>query len=176
MTGPRNILMAATPRNGGLPSSAARLLLAIAVLTWPTSARADIDNTATASANYGGVPITSPPSATAVPVAPSAAAMTVTKTADVTAEAAAGQVITYTYVVTNTGNETLSGIQLNDSHNAAGPAPVPHNEVLSTDSGTANDSTDAITDDGVWTSLAPGDAVTFTATYTVTQADVDSLQ
>lgn len=176
MTGPRNIKMAATPRNGGLPPSAARLMLAIAVLAWPSSARGDIDNIATASATYAGAPVTSTPSAAAVPVAPSAPAMTVTKTADVTSEVAAGQVVTYTYVVTNTGNGTLTNISLSDSHNASGPAPVPRNETLSTDSGLANDSTDATANDGIWTSLAPGDAVTFTATYTVTQTDVDSLQ
>jgi len=42
------------------------------------------------------------------------------------------------------------------------------------DAGTAGDSTDAAMN-GSWDVLAPGDVITFTGTYTVTQADVDSL-
>jgi len=45
---------------------------------------------------------------------------------------------------------------------------------LLTDNGTAGDSTDAA-DDGSWDVLAPGDVITFTGTYVVTQADVDLL-
>lgn len=101
--------------------------------------------------------------------------MTVTKTASSDTNVPAGVSITYTYVVSNTGNQSISNIQLNDVHNGSNPAPVPGNETLSADNGIANDSTDA-TVDGIWDRLAPGDQVTFTSTYVVTQTDVDTLQ
>lgn len=109
---------------------------------------------------------------TIVPANPS---MTVTKNADNDTNVPAGVSITYTYVVTNSGNQFLSNITLADAHNGSGPAPVPTNETLSADNGIINDSTDAGID-GSWDSLAPGDEVTFTATYAVTQGDVDTLQ
>ena len=80
--------------------------------------------------------------------------ISITKTAtfndNVTANgfADAGETITYTFVVTNTGNTTVSGITITDPLIAV-PGTV---------------------------TLAPGasDASTFTATYTITQADVDA--
>lgn len=134
----------------------------------------DIDNTATASGTYDGTTVQASGSASvALLLSPG---LSVTKTANDTTDVVAGQVITYTYVVTNTGNQTVINISLSDSHNGAGPAPVPGSETLSTDAGTTGDSTDATANNGVWSSLAPGDAVTFTATYTVLQTDVDTRQ
>lgn len=101
--------------------------------------------------------------------------MSVIKTASPASGVKAGDVITYTYVVKNTGNVTLHGVSLVDLHNASGPAPAPKGETL-TDAAPLGDSNDATANDGVWTSLAPGDSVTFTATYTVTQHDQDTLQ
>ena len=43
------------------------------------------------------------------------------------------------------------------------------------DNGTIGDSTDT-TIDGIWEVLAPGDEISLTAQYIVTQADVDNLQ
>jgi len=108
-------------------------------------------------------------------IVPGNSSITVTKTADTDTNVPAGVIITYTYVVTNTGNQTVSNISLSDVHNGSGPTPVPGNETLSADTGVANDSTDAAVD-GSWDSLAPGDEVTFTATYVVTQNDIDTLQ
>ncbi len=90
--------------------------------------------------------------------------------------APAGTVVTYTYVVTNSGNQTISGITLSDVHNASGPAPTPSGEVLSNDVAPLANSSDATPSNGVWSSLAPGDSVTFTGTYTISQTDVDVLQ
>ena len=101
--------------------------------------------------------------------------ISVTKQADDDTDVAVGQVITYTYVVTNTGNQVISNISLSDSHGGSGPPPVPGSETLTTDVGTIGDSTDAASN-GVWDTLGPGDQVTFTATYTVTQNDIDTLQ
>jgi hypothetical protein len=134
----------------------------------------DLDNTVTASGTAGTLAVQATgDAAVALNAAPS---LQVSKTADDTTDAIAGQIITYTYVVSNAGNQTVTNISLNDVHNGSGPAPAPGNEALSADTRTAGDSTDATANDGVWNVLAPGDSITFTASYTVTQSDVDTLQ
>jgi uncharacterized repeat protein (TIGR01451 family) len=62
-----------------------------------------------------------------------------------------GELISYTFVVTNTGNVTLDGVTVSD--------PLP--------------GLSAIVPAGV-DGLAPGASATFTATYAVTQADIDA--
>lgn len=104
--------------------------------------------------------------------------LTITKQADATAllgNVTAGQTITYTYVVTNSGNVTIHSVDVSDLHNGSDPDPVPLGETL-TDVAPLLDSTDSVANDGVWSDLKPGDSVTFTATYQVTQTDVDMLQ
>lgn len=110
-----------------------------------------------------------------ITVTPGTRSITVSKTADNTNNVPAGVTVTYTYVVTNDGDQVISNLSLSDAHGGSGPAPVPANETLTTDAGTIGDSTDAATN-GVWDTLAPGDQVTFTASYVVTQNDVDTLQ
>lgn len=69
---------------------------------------------------------------------------------------ALGQTITYEYVVVNTGNVTITGVSVNETaFNGSGTAPVPAPGA---------------------TTLAPGAQTIWTATYTVTQADIDNLQ
>jgi large repetitive protein len=102
--------------------------------------------------------------------------MLVTKAATPNTNLSAGQVVTYTYTVKNTGNVSIKNIALTDVHNAIGAAPVPGSEVVTGDVPPLNDSNDATAGNGVWSSLAPGDTITFTATYTVQQSDVDTLQ
>jgi uncharacterized repeat protein (TIGR01451 family) len=65
-----------------------------------------------------------------------------------------GDLITYTYAVTNTGNVTVTGVSVNDTHNGYG-------------------SLSAITPASV-ASLAPAATALFTATYTAIQADIDN--
>ncbi len=101
--------------------------------------------------------------------------ISVTKTADDTTDVTLGQIITYSYVVTNDGNQTISNIDMADVHGGSGPTPTPGSEVLSNDVAPLLDSTDASTN-GVWDNLAPGDSITFTGTYTVTQNDIDTKQ
>jgi hypothetical protein len=137
---------------------------------------ATIDNDATATGTYNGLPVNSNTATVQVDVAPSAPALLVTKTASPDTDVPAGTTVTYTYTVQNSGNQVLTNITLNDAHNGSGPAPIPGNETLTTDAGTVNDSTDSTANDGQWSTLAPGDVITLTATYIITQNDVDTQQ
>jgi large repetitive protein len=51
---------------------------------------------------------------------------------------------------------------------------VPGSEALSSDVAPLGDSTDVTSNNNSWSTLAPGDTVTFTASYTVSQADIDN--
>jgi hypothetical protein len=126
-----------------------------------TVTQADIDagsiaNSATATGTppAGVTAPVSPPSTVTVPVVDRTAALTVTKTATPTSVTAVGDIVTYTFHVTNTGNVLLSGITIDEgSFSGTGIAPVATCPPVS---------------------LAPGDSVDCTATYTVTQADIDA--
>ena len=77
------------------------------------------------------------------------AALTIDKTAGVPSGTTAGSTIDYTFLVTNTGNVTLTGLVVNDAQlDAAAICPV--------------------------TTLAPGASTTCTGTHTITQAEVDA--
>jgi hypothetical protein len=97
-------------------------------------------------------------------------ALVVTKTPDISSNVAAGQTVTYTYTVTNSGTTPITAINLVDSHNASGPAPTPAFVAFTTNLGGSTNSGNTIT------KLMPGDVAKYTATYIVTQADVDALQ
>ena len=114
--------------------------------------------------------------ATATVTVAAAPSLEMVKTADDTEFVTVGQVITYTYRVTNNGNVIIRDVAVSDTHNAAGAAPTPTNPQLVADNNTTGDSTDANSGDAAWDVLAPGDVIEFTGTYTVQQADIDNLQ
>ncbi|ROQ63234.1 putative repeat protein (TIGR01451 family) [Streptomyces sp. 840.1] len=107
-----------------------------------------VTNTATAQGKDGGTPVVSPPDDVTLPVR-SGPGLRLEKSADDTREYRAGDEVTYTYTVTNTGPEQLTGIAVTDDR------------VSAVTCGT--------------TTLAPagqeGDSTTCTGTYTVTDED-----
>jgi len=147
-----------------------------------TLVQADVDaggvsNTATGSAQTPvGTSVSDPIDAPVITNVAPAPELSVTKVADDDTLREAGDVVTYTYTVTNEGNVTINNVDLSDAHNGNGPAPSPLGESLTTDVAPPGDSTDVTANNGVWSVLRPGDTVTMTGTYTVTQADVDLLQ
>jgi uncharacterized repeat protein (TIGR01451 family) len=113
-----------------------------------------LTNTATVTGTPpAGTPPVSPPSTSIVTTSP-APAITVAKTADVTKITHAGQVVTYSFQVTNAGNVTITDPIVHEGafngHGTISPVVCP-----------AEAST-----------LAPAETVTCTATYTVVQADL----
>lgn len=101
--------------------------------------------------------------------------LTITKSANTAGPVAAGNIIGYTYSISNTGNITINNVAVSDVHNGTGIHPVPGTETLTGDVAPTGDSTD-VTSNGIWSILAPGDTIHFTANYTVTQSDIDTLQ
>ncbi|GAA1527208.1 hypothetical protein GCM10009690_32750 [Brevibacterium permense] len=112
----------------------------------------DLINTATARGTTpGDNEIASGPSSANVPKAPRSPQLKLEKTGEIQGAdiADVGDEIKYTFKVTNTGNTSISDVSIEDANvDKVEPANV----------GT----------------VAPGDSATFTATYTVTQADVDA--
>ena len=127
-----------------------------------TVTQADIDggtvsNTATATGTppAGDTTPVSPPSTVTIPGNQNPA-ITVVKTATPTTLTAAGQTVTYSFLVTNTGNVTLTNATVTETaFTGSGTAPT-----ISCPAGAA--------------SLLPGAQVTCAATYVATQADVDA--
>ena len=120
------------------------------------NAFANIDNVATASGTYIGVPVVSGNSPVSIPVVLNAPTIELQKSSIFNDEsgdgfAQVGETITYSFSVQNTGNVTLTNITLADTI-----VSVP----------------------GTIASLAPGaiDTTTFSATYTLLAADLLALQ
>ena len=116
-----------------------------------------VNDTATATGSPPGssVAISSPPSSTSTPAQAPAPAVSLTKTARAaggdTSAVSLGESITYTYLVTNTGNDNLLTVTVSD------PTVGPVTCLTLTAPG-----------------LAPGDQLACTSTYTVTAADVSA--
>ncbi|WP_102944949.1 OmpA family protein [Stenotrophomonas sp. VV52] len=114
----------------------------------------DIDNTATGTAVAPGGGSATGDATANVPVDPAAPRLVIDKTASPGQVSTAGEVITYTFVVNNPGNVTINDISVTDPKpglsaiTCVPPAPF---------------------------TLAPGASATCSATYTVTQDDIDNL-
>jgi uncharacterized repeat protein (TIGR01451 family) len=93
--------------------------------------------------------------------------ISVVKSASPTVVSAAGQAVTYTFVVTNDGKVSLGNVNVTDVFTTGGTGTMTAISCQSLASPAGSCS-------GTSTSLAPGQVATFTATYTVTQADVDA--
>jgi uncharacterized repeat protein (TIGR01451 family) len=140
-------------------------------LTAPTSADNDIDGTVTASGNYdpGAAPVVVTGNGSAPVPLNMVPSLDVTKVASQDTNVAAGTVITYTYRVRNNGTVPISNVTLTDTHKGVLNALTPAFASWITNTGSTNTG-------NLINTLAPGDEAEFTATYTVTQSDVDTLQ
>ena len=97
--------------------------------------------------SMGGMKLNAPVVGGSIVPVPPTSSITLTKSTTSTGYGAAGQTIPYSYLVTNSGATTLTGISVSDNKvSVSCPS----------------------------TTLAKGASETCTATYTVTQADVDS--
>ena len=108
-----------------------------------------VDNSATASGTTptGGTVNGGDTTSTGITASP---AITLDKQAGTPSGTTAGSTIAYTFLVTNTGNVTLTTVGVSDAKVGTVTCPL--------------------------TTLAPGDDTTCTAGYTLTQADVDAGQ
>jgi uncharacterized repeat protein (TIGR01451 family) len=109
-----------------------------------------VSNSATANAeDPNGDPVSD--SDTETVTASQTATLTLDKSASSATYSTVGDVITYTFTVENTGNVTLTDISITD--------PLPGLSAISP---------------ATIATLAPGATETFTATYTITQTDLDN--
>ncbi|SEA65022.1 DUF7507 domain-containing protein [Leifsonia sp. 21MFCrub1.1] len=132
-----------------------------------TVTQADVDNgSVTDRATASGLPPATPsdptpprtssPESTLTVSVPPSASLTVAKSSTTTSVDQVGDEVPYTFVVTNTGNVTLTAITVDDQ--VAAPSDPANLSAI----------------DCPQTTLAPAATVTCTATYTVTQADLDN--
>lgn len=166
---PLNAVSVSDPKIGPVTCPAAPLAAAATVtctagaaytITAADVTAGAVDNSATASGTPQGstTPITSTPSTTHTPTTAPAPALSIVKSASPSDAASfvAGQVVTYSFVVSNTGNVPLTGVTIDDS------------DFSGTGTLGAVDCPPALTP------LDPSEQVTCTASYTLTQADVDA--
>ncbi len=130
------------------PGASATCTAAPYALTQADVDAGKVDNTATATGTPPSGPKVTDDDSTHTPIA-SAPSISLTKKAGAPTGNTAGSTITYTFVVTNTGNVTLSTVGVTDPKVGTVTCPV--------------------------TTLAPGASTTCTAApYALTQADVDA--
>ena len=135
-----------------------------------TVTQADVDHgsvkdTAVANGTSPSGPVASAGSSVTIPVTQTSGLTTLkTQTGGPNPITAAGQVITYSFAVTNSGNTTETNVSVTDATpggNVAGTCSA-----LTNPTGTCSGASVA--------SLAPGQTATFTGSYTVTQADINA--
>lgn len=151
-------------------------VLASAVPAWST-----IDNTVTATGSSPGntddIVVTADEEVDVVDDAP---ALVLTKSVvdnttglPLGANVPAGTVVRYEFAVANTGNVTITDVDINEVSFDGTGSVDPTDATVTTDGGlSAGDSTDGAAGDGVFDTLAPGDTITFTSTYTVLSSDI----
>jgi uncharacterized repeat protein (TIGR01451 family) len=154
-------------RNSGIRIAGVSALALMSAAGSVAPAYAAIDNTATASGTYGASTTTSGGSSVSVPVVPATGALTVSKTASTPTTSGgadsgvtdAGDTITYTYVVHNSGNVSLSGV-----------TPIDTGPKFNSITGTGTLGSFNLTSGTL--PLAPNADATFTAIYTLSTLDV----
>lgn len=139
----------------------------------------DIDNSASALGTAGGVSVSASDSA-AVLCTPNSS-LTIVKSADTAGPLQVGDIVTYTFQATNTGNVTLSDVSISEvAFTGANPplgTPALETFVDNLPLNTAlQQSSDSVADNGVFSVLKPNDVAVFSLQYTVTQDDIDLLQ
>ncbi len=130
--------------------------------------------TETTTGGTGGVVATvdagcppSPGAGCSASVTTPGSSLSITKTPSPTSISAPNQAVTYTFVVTNTGQSTLTGVTVADAFTQGGAGAFGPIACQALTSPGASCSGNAVT-------LVPGQVATFTASYTTTQADVDA--
>jgi uncharacterized repeat protein (TIGR01451 family) len=149
VTDPQSGLSAVSCPSGTLAPAASETCTATYTTTQADVDAGSISNTGTASGTPSTGPAVTATSSLTIP-ASDTPGVSVVKSASVANYSAPGTLITYSYLVTNTGNVDLTAVSVTDPHLGLSPVSCP--------SGT----------------LAPAASETCTATYTTTQADVDA--
>jgi uncharacterized repeat protein (TIGR01451 family) len=143
------------PNLGTLAPGASAVGTATYTVTTDDVAAGSVVNSATVTGTPpgGGTPPVSPPSEVTVPTGPVPApgALTIEKSADATDRVHPGDLVTFTFVVTNTGETEVTNVTVSDALPGLGPIEGPQG-----------------------TTLAPGESATFTAEYAVTELDADN--
>ncbi len=111
-----------------------------------------LDNIATGTGTWADGQSSSGGASSSTPLDPPVPRINIDKTASPDRVSQADDVVTYTFVVSNPGNVTISGIEVTDPLAGLSAITCPG---------------------GMPFTLAPGASVTCTATYTVTQDDID---
>ncbi|MFE7469070.1 CARDB domain-containing protein [Streptomyces sp. NPDC057499] len=139
---------------GSLPAGGSQICTATYTLTQADIDRGTVANTAHATGTSAGDEVTSNTGSVVLEGPPARPGLSLEKSVSPASVDAAGQRVTYSFRVTNTGTTALHGLQIvENGFTGTGGSPEVSCPV---------------------TTLAPGAGTTCTAAYTVTQADIDA--